>query len=122
MYLTHLSPPCSLIMAFSDSVHFAILFAVVLACYGTWGYFMFGSQVRRTCTHAHASIATGRCVWLRVVCPAGVVANGQPTPGVAFLRMGLSVPVETLSTLGIIPLWYHLLLPVLLSLCLVCHQ
>ena len=34
----------SLIMAFSDAVHFALLFAVLLCCYGTWGYYMFGTQ------------------------------------------------------------------------------
>jgi hypothetical protein len=34
----------SLIMAFSDAVHFALLFAVLLCCYGTWGHFLFGTQ------------------------------------------------------------------------------
>jgi hypothetical protein len=34
----------SLIMAFKDGIHFAVLFTVILVCYGVWGHFMFGSQ------------------------------------------------------------------------------
>ena len=34
----------SLIMAFKDGVHFALLFAVLLTLYGVWGHFMFGPQ------------------------------------------------------------------------------
>ena len=34
----------SLIMAFKDGVHFALLFAVLLTLYGVWGHFMFGTQ------------------------------------------------------------------------------
>jgi len=34
----------SLIMAFKDGIHFAVLFTVILVCYGVWGHFMFGPQ------------------------------------------------------------------------------
>jgi hypothetical protein len=34
----------SLTMAFKDLAHFALLFIVLMCCFGTWGHFMFGTQ------------------------------------------------------------------------------